>query len=78
MHSYINNDSNHAFLTKKHLHLDWAQKRRTARQLIRKNPVCCLKNQAIFFHRANVQIGLAHVPHVRLTAIELKYKFQNQ
>ena len=30
--------------------MDWAQKRRTARQLIRKNPV--LKNQAIFFSQS--------------------------
>ena len=34
----------------------------TAKQLIRKNSVCCLKNQVIFFHRANMQIGLIPLP----------------
>ena len=34
----------------------------TAKQLIRKNSICCLKNQANFFHRVNVQIGLAPSP----------------
>ena len=29
----------------------------TAKQLIRKNSICCLKNQ-IIFHRANIEIGL--------------------
>ena len=43
----------YAFLIKKHLcMLDYAQNRKllaTAKQLIRKNSICCLKNQAIFF-----------------------------
>ena len=30
----------------------------TAKQLIRKNSICYLKNQAFLFHKANVQIGL--------------------
>ena len=34
----------------------------TAKQLIRKNSVCCLKNEVIFFHRANMQIGLIPLP----------------
>ena len=29
----------------------------TAKQLIRRNSICCLKNQAIF-HRVNIEIGL--------------------
>ena len=31
----------------------------TAKQLMRKNSICCLNNQVIFFHKANVQISLA-------------------
>ena len=34
----------------------------TAKQLIRKNSVCCLKNQATLFHRASMQIGLTPSP----------------
>ena len=34
----------------------------TVMQLIRKNSVCCLKSQAIFFHRVNVETGLTPTP----------------
>ena len=30
----------------------------TPNQLVRKNSICCLKNDRFFFHRANVQTGL--------------------
>ena len=29
----------------------------TTKQLIRKNPICCLTNHTLFFHRANIQIS---------------------
>ena len=34
----------------------------TVVQLIRKNSVCCLKSQATFFHRVNVETGLTPPP----------------
>ena len=30
----------------------------STKQLIRRNSICCFKNQAIFFHRLSIEIGL--------------------
>ena len=57
---YDNNNKNIYMLIYKNFKNVYAILRKllaTAKQLIRRNSICCLKNQAIF-HRVSIEIGL--------------------
>ena len=61
LHRYVydnNNNTDMFMYIKKSLRL-LIKLSATTKQLIRRNSICCLKNQAIFFHRVSIEIGLA-------------------
>ena len=66
LHRYIDNSGNENMCmfiymykkkVKKNIYACLIKLLGTTKQFIRRNSFCCLKNQAIFFHRESIEIG---------------------